>query len=423
MNNNRGLHLKPIVTEGDKKHYILGGFTKVKGEVLNKNGNWRDWLPVGEGQKIDQRDTYACADFGTLNALETLLNFKYGITTNYSDRALAIDAGTILGIGTDPHDVGETIRKKGIVKEETLPTNEAKTVEEFYTPKPLTPKIRKEADEWTWNWEFGHEWVFTNGDVKTKHAKLKEALTRGTVCVSVYAWIYDYGNQWYYKPEGEDDNHWVQLVKFEGECPIIFDSNEGYTKKLAPDFDFSVAKVYYINKLDGQKKKSILSQILEIIKKILQIDAQIITKVEVKTLDEVIIPMKPTIEQLAKIIEKHENVDKSLNNPGGLRYSYLQAGQIKQKLTGKPLSYFVDYATGLKALLHQIRIVCNGKSPAYTVQSKILGLKDCGELSIAQFISIYAPRNDKNNTDLYVKIVCDGLGIKEDYKMKDFVYN
>lgn len=127
----------------------------------------------------------------------------------------------------------------------------------------------------------------------------------------------------------------------------------------------------------------------------------------------------PSVQMLADAIEAHEGVRKELNNPGGLRSSPYQSGSITQSTTGKPLAIFPSYADGKKALIHQLTIVRDGTSPAYTAEAKKLGLSSCADLSVAQMIGIYAPASE-NNTKLYYESVCQRLLIPTTFRMGDF---
>ena len=84
--------------------------------------------------------------------------------------------------------------------------------------------------------------------LKEKQEKLKMALKRSPVGVAVYAWKLG-ENGLYIKPEGVQDTHWTLLVNFkEGEYWEIFDSYSPFRKKLAWDYNFGYAKVYYLKK-------------------------------------------------------------------------------------------------------------------------------------------------------------------------------
>jgi len=128
----------------------------------------------------------------------------------------------------------------------------------------------------------------------------------------------------------------------------------------------------------------------------------------------------PTLHDLGKAIEWKENVRKDLNNPGALRWSPFQSGSYKQKLTGLPLATFATYEEGFKALIHQLRLVSTGKSPAYNAKARELMLPSCAEMNLAQFFRVYAPSGDHNDPDLYARQVATRLGVDIDFRMKNF---
>jgi hypothetical protein len=313
---NHGLII-PEIVEGD--HYVLGGYSKIKGEVINPKGSYRAWLPIKEFQNIRGIETQSCTCFATNNALETLINFKFGIQANYSDRALAIASDINPYIGGDPHNVAECIRKYfGAVDEAILPfSDDIKSPDDYIKPKPLPKEIISKGAEWIDNWEFFHQWVFAKGiSIEDKHKALKEALTKGTVCVSVTAWIYDNDNNVYTKPIDGLDTHWCQLFEYDEEgYPIVFDSYDGFIKKLSKTYDFNIAKVYYLNKREN-KINPILQAIINIIKKILDIDQEIINK------NVLVKPVVPIIDTSPiKLPEKEMKPKYIWDNPKDARHS------------------------------------------------------------------------------------------------------
>ncbi len=251
---NYGLKIDPIGEED----YIFGGFGTM-GDVINFSGKWRNWLPKQEIQKIDGSDTWACTTFGTLNCIEILLKF-IGIDKNFSDRFLAIGSGTEMNVGNSPHTVAEYLRHSGVCDEEKLPM--PKTIDEFYTPSPLPIDLIMDAKKFIESYDFTHSYVFNkNKTLKEKQDLLKDALLRSPIGISVTAWIF--GDQYYIKPEGVEDNHWVALVDYEdGVKWVIFDSVDQDIKELAWDYDFSVAKVYYIKPKLANNKISIFEKLL-----------------------------------------------------------------------------------------------------------------------------------------------------------------
>ena len=183
---------------------------------------------------------------------------------NFSERALAIASDTNPSVGADPHRAAEAARKQlGFGPEEVLPFNESvKSVEEFYSPKPLTKEIIAEGRKFFDKYELKHEWVWTysqNLSPIEKKERLEEALTKGTVCVSVYAWAKN-EHGLYFKPPGSRDTHWTMLLSSSEENYKVYDSyvdDDTFVKPLDPLFDFGISKIYYLlpaTKLSTWKK-------------------------------------------------------------------------------------------------------------------------------------------------------------------------
>lgn len=57
--------------------YIFGGNSKIQGTILKPDGDWRDCLPALEDQFKYGVESMACTTFGTLNAIEMLMLFKF----------------------------------------------------------------------------------------------------------------------------------------------------------------------------------------------------------------------------------------------------------------------------------------------------------------------------------------------------------
>ncbi len=111
--------------------------------------------------------------------------------------------------------------------------------------------------------------------------------------------------------------------------------------------------------------------------------------------------------RIADVIEQKEDMDPSFNNPGALRWSPFQSGTINNFAT------FSTYKRGYNALIHQIRIVVDGTSPAYTREAERMGLKSSSDLSIKQFFEIYAPTSDGNDPLTYAKQVVERSGLMD----------
>ena len=110
------------------------------------------------------------------------------------------------------------------------------------------------------------------------------------------------------------------------------------------------------------------------------------------------------IERVAKAIETFEKMKPEYNNPGALRYSYLQ---LYQK---NGFAVFVDYQTGWKALIHQLTISANGKSSYYKPSGTVL-----------DFCKVYAPSSDNNNPQNYANFIINYCGFKGGEPISDWL--
>lgn len=130
----------------------------------------------------------------------------------------------------------------------------------------------------------------------------------------------------------------------------------------------------------------------------------------------------PTLEDLAFAVKSREGFGspgaKTItegNNPGALRWSPFMTDQKHG------FAYFDTYEQGWKALLHQLRIVCNGTSPLYNAKARALGYKSCGELSLKEFFHIYSPESDGNDSNAYADFVAARLHVTVEYRLKDII--
>lgn len=239
-------------------------FDKGKGlKAIQFDGQWDNFLPTEEIQNNYGFDPCSCTSYGTINAIEILLRQR-GVIDEYSERFLAIASNTVPP-GNDPHKVCETIRKVGLVSENSLPWQSAKTIEEYYTPNPLTHELRDEADLWLEKYTFQHRWVFDPKDtIDSKITKIKEALKYSPVAVSVFAWLKQGGI--YIKPQGVTDSHWCVIYGYnEDGTWKCFDSLDYSRKTLDKYYNFTQGKMFSIF---PTVKKSFLSNIIDIIKQI-----------------------------------------------------------------------------------------------------------------------------------------------------------
>lgn len=250
-----GLILEPIVAEKD---YILGGYGSLGGIILQQDGQWITWLPKGEDQYNFNFEPLACASFGTLNAVETLLRRIYGETSNFSDRFLAKNSNTTPQ-GNSPQTVAESLRLEGVCYEMEWPiTADLTTWEKFYAV--LSQSVKILATEFVAKFKFKHEYVGTTA------AALKIGLQYSPLGVAVSAWQMG-PNGLYISPFPV--NHWCVLVGYvDKEYWLVYDSydeNGDFLKKLAWDYNFGLAKRYQITEQVTPQSKNWIDYLVNLV--------------------------------------------------------------------------------------------------------------------------------------------------------------
>lgn len=212
---------------------------------------WDAHIPSFESQNVGNVESFACTVFASAKAWITLANrLKYTFPDNIAERFNAIVAG-IVPPGANPHDVAESMRTVGMIENKYLPFDKKiKSTEAFYQPKPMPEELIAEAKKLVQQYEFGHETIFNDPQyglrTLNKPAKLKEALSRGTVCLSVHAWKED-AQGFFYKDPTDLDQHWTFLVDYvEGEYWLVDDQYAPYEKKIRWETDFQTAEVYFL---------------------------------------------------------------------------------------------------------------------------------------------------------------------------------
>lgn len=219
---------------------------------LNPSGDWSKYDPRKELQYRNGFESMNCTNYGTgfaLLALAKFLGFR-DFVQDSSERYTGVMTGTS-PTGNDPHKVIEVIRTScGLIEDANLPWKDEDTWDEYYSPNPMDAERRRLGESLLRKFEIGHEWVIPPGSTMTpvqKKAKLQEALRLGTVAVSVRAWKKD--GSVYVKDVGEQDTHWVWLMRYDNNgYPIIRDQYDPYDKKLAKEYDFGFSKVYFLKR-------------------------------------------------------------------------------------------------------------------------------------------------------------------------------
>ena len=214
---------------------------------LAPDRDWRPYLSPFEPQRRSI-ETSSCTQFATIKPVNSIIKVKYGIDTNYSERALSILSGNNPN-GNSPNITAETLRKKGLLKEERLPfTDDLKSWGDYMSPDPLPDNLETESKQWGYN--FLHEWVNTDPE------KMWLALVYSTLGAAVVAWRKQ--GDFYVKEKGERDNHWTDIVwgKYR-EFWLIDDSYlaSGERYKVLPwDYPFSYVKLYAVSEENTVKR-------------------------------------------------------------------------------------------------------------------------------------------------------------------------
>lgn len=243
---NYGLRARPP----KKQHYVMGSgkmTARLGAEAgeINPTGKWSKYAPTRkELQKRNGFETSNCTNFGTAKALIALAKFKgYEFPDDISERHTGVETGTTY-TGNDPFHVIDVIAKKcGVVHDSLLPWTTEDSYETYYAPRPMTHDLRVAGQSVLRKTNIHYEWVFNNNSKispQEKRELLKQALKRGTVCVSVRAW--EKKGDVYTKKVGAVDGHWVWLP----ELDVADDQYEPYVKRLEENYDFNMAIVYFM---------------------------------------------------------------------------------------------------------------------------------------------------------------------------------
>ena len=399
-----------IIQPPSETDYVSGD-GRLTGAVINPSGSYRDCLPVYELQ-APYFETSACASEGTENAYAILNKRLYGTDINLSARVIAKGSNTDPARGNTPQAVAEWFRKNWSVLEEEWPTMAAKTVEEYYAPLPAS--LLSNAKRQKGN----HVWGYENIRTPSK-ANLRDALTKGAVCMSVSLMLGDDGR--WYKPAGWSDTHWVTLFEIsdEGEEDyFILDTYAPFIKRVRGDF---VTQCAYRYTLDEVVIDGILATLSDIIKKLTKWFTENPPLPAPKPA-----PVNNLLNTMALAIKKHEgwatpgqtlngikyllgSVSYRCNNPGNARFSsvgYLpKYGEVKEYRTGnekpgqKGFAQFKDYETGFLYLKNLILEKAR-KHPHWNLFEFFGDEKDG-----------WAPKSDGNNYIKYAETVAANMGV------------
>jgi len=217
-------------------------------------------------------ETHNCTGFGATTQVEVQEKRLYGVERNYSDRWVAIIAGTKHKKGNNPHTVYEAIRKYGLIPEDMLPFSKAiDTPEEYFSFKGADEdECYAEGRKWLETYEFKHEWLWGATRPANYLDVIREAQQTCSLGLGVSAWEKVNGE---YVSTGKTNNHWTLGVNFVDGREQVFDtymSGDTNLKILAKDHNIRYAKRIYLNRKTPYAQRKHIS-ILETVLKSLRI--------------------------------------------------------------------------------------------------------------------------------------------------------
>lgn len=218
-----------LILEAPRPEDFIFGDGALGDAPIMPDGQWDGWIPLqDEIQNLNGIEPYACASFGTLNCIETLIRQEFGTTENYSDRFLATATGTAAQKGNSPQTIANFLKSKGCVEEKDYPFNGTiDTFEKFYASIPQ--RLYTLALQFPAEFDFGYSYVPSDYD------SLMRALTFSPLGFSVTAWHQD-SDGLYYRPAGFTDGHWVECYGYvRNNYWKIYDSYDQTHKKVKWD--------------------------------------------------------------------------------------------------------------------------------------------------------------------------------------------
>ena len=184
--------------EFDPRDYITGA-SPLAWDIVNKDGDWRNWKPLDEKQYDIKFDTMSCTTFSALNVIETWVNWlmyndkltvaqleelnKLGFIENgkfnASDRFTAIMSGTTQKGNYFP-SVWNSIKTDGLLPEKDFPYG-GNNWNEYHNKSLITEAMKTKAKKILDILEFAYEWT----PVTETSIELSEALKQAPVQVAV----------------------------------------------------------------------------------------------------------------------------------------------------------------------------------------------------------------------------------------------
>lgn len=388
-----------FIYEQPKQEDYIFGDASISAPILQPDGQWDKYLPADELQYLYGVEPYACATFGTLNAIEILANRLFGFIENRSDRWTAKKTNTEKTRGNSPQVVAEHIRKNGTIDEYQWPILPAiNTFELWYSEPPA--KLDRDARTFLDQYTFKHDYV------PNDPTSMKEALKYSPIGMSVYGW--NMGTDGIYQAGNGIDNHWVVCYGYlDGKVWKVFDSYDNTHKLVEWKHQPLTVKRYYLELAPATI--TWLDKISQLLKEALAI-----------------ITMKTTsrVPELAKAMQEVEGYAPGTrayrnNNPLNTRFSrvgylpkYMPVYEDREgvKLGQKGFAKFKDYDTGFLYAVNLLKEKIR-RHPEWTLL-QLIGDEKEG----------WAPASDNNNPRTYATHLAKRLAVDlETFRIKNLV--
>lgn len=257
-----------IYPEIKPEHYRFG--SNNAGDIIREDGDFRDFVPP-EYKQNRKIESSACYKLANLNLIATIQEEEFGLPDQvYSPRFNDQDGATEQG--GDPLKFADSVRELGLIPEGMLPFSEdINTFEKFNSFVGGNKRLCEIAGkQFLKKWKVNNYIVFEKDeDVKVKYKKLREALKRSPVAISVDAWIDENGI--YVKDKSSRDNHLTLCVYLdEQNRPYFWDTYEPFLKIGQPFYNSDFAMRWTVKEVKEPEQRSFITFLRQLINIILK---------------------------------------------------------------------------------------------------------------------------------------------------------